>query len=310
MILSDEGIKRALESGAIPPPHEWNGACRVSDEEKPAGQEDPEPEGVVEVEVKPGDKRRVVGVDVLVAERKRVAAKTEERFKPELEAAKAHAEENARLKADLAAIQPFVQKLQQRPELMKVDEPDEIKSVTDEEAERTARQYELYTANGLDLPRAKRIIADRRKEMATVAEETAKKVVQPYAKSSAKQAATQTYVWAASQKGPDGRPLADPKILADIWAYAMDENPEYAANPQNASALLLVAIGQGVVTGKQPPSAPTQDPLMTEPAGGGHGAYQITPLERRMAQNAGLSEAEWTKRAKDFQPDAVNVLGD
>ena len=86
--------------------------------------------------------------------------------------------------------------------------------------------------------------------------------------------------------------------------------PELAANPEVAQVLLDRVIGRALRSGKRV-ARPDSDPTFSEPAGGrGGGEYKISPMEQRMARTAGLSEKDWAKTAKEYQPDAVNILGD
>ena len=225
----------------------------MTEEVKVDATPEPEPEGVLEVEIA-GVKQKVAPVGVIAAERNRVREKTEAKFKGEIDTLKTQAARATQLEADLAAVRPHVEYLQQNPHLMKREEPTEIQSVTDEDAEKYARRYELFGPQGLDLKRAKQMIADNRAETKQIAEAAAREVVKPYAKSSSEQQAKQNFAWAAQQRGPDGRPLVDPEVLSKVFAYAIHQNPEYAADPTNAAALLRVAIGEQVMSGKQPPA--------------------------------------------------------
>ena len=282
----------------------------MTDELKPETTPEPEPEGLIEVEIS-GQKQKVATGSVIAAERNRVREKTEAKFKGEIDALKVKAARADQLEADLGAVRPHVEYLQQNPHLMKRDEAPELQKVSDEEAERFARQYELYGPSGLDLGRAKRIIADQHATIKRVATEAAQEAVGPIKQGTHVQQARQNFAWAAQQRGPDGRPLVDPTVLSQVFAYAIQQNPEYAADPTNAAALLRVAIGEQVMSGKTVPAAPIHEPLFSEAPGGRRGGeYQISEVEKRMASVTGVSEADWAKRAQGYQPDADNVLGD
>lgn len=264
---------------------------------------DAEPEGVVEVQG-----QKLVPLAALEAERKRAKETTEAKLRAEMEPFKQKAAEADRLAADLAAIQPHIDYLRQHPEILQRPSSEDRSGVTDDEAERYAREYELYTPQGLDLARAKRIIATHRADMQRVAQEAAQQAVQPVLQTTAVQAARQNFLWAASQKGPDGRPLVDPSVLANQWAKLP---PELTANPDVAQWVLRAAIGEATVSGRQAPAAPSQEPTFTEaPGGASRPAYAMSDIERRVARSAGISEKDWTARAQTYQPDSVNVLGD
>lgn len=267
---------------------------------------EPEPEGIIEVELG-GQKVKVAPVGVISAERKRARESTEQKIRAEYEPVKAKAQQADQLASDLAALQPHIDYLNKHPELMKAPPTDDVPDVSDADAERYARQYELYTPTGLDTPRAKRIIADNRSEMKRVAKEAAAEAVQPYAQTTATQAARQNYVWAASQQDAEGRPLVDAQELAQLWATFP---PELAANPDVARVILDAAIGQATRSGKRGHGAP-QEPVFTEAPGGGRdSAYRMSEPERKLAKNVGLSEKQWADSAKQYRPDAINILGD
>ena len=277
----------------------------MSDEVTKPAETDPEPEGVVEVETKPGEKQRVVSVDVLAAERKRVRESTEQRYKGEIDSLKQKAELADKLQADLQAIQPYIETLKAKPELMRKEESPELAKVNDQEAETFARQYELYTPTGLDVTRAKRIIANQREEMRKVATEAAQQAVQPVQQQTATAQSRANFVWAAQEAQRRG---VDPKTVAELWAALP---PDLTQHANVAQYLLRTAIGEAVFTGKAQPHAPQHEPIFSEAPGARREApYQMSPMERTVAQNAGVSEKDWTASAQKYQPDAVNSLED
>ncbi len=109
------------------------------------------------------------------------------------------------------------------------------------------------------------------------------------------------------QPTADGSPLVDPTELAKMWA----EFPaELAANAQVARVILDAAIGASVRSGKRPQRSESE-PLYSEAPGGPRPAgYQISEPERRLARTVGISEKQWSESAKNYQPDATNILGD
>lgn len=269
----------------------------------PVVEPDPEPEGVIEV---PGH-GKVVPVGALSAERKRARETTEAKVRAEYEPLKAKAARADQLEADLTLLQPHIDHLRKHPELMQEQKAPDIPSVSDEEAEKEARDLELFTPTGLDLPRAKRIIAKRRAEVSAVAKEAAREAIAPYAASSATQQSRSNFGWAASQKNTDGSPLVDVNELARVWATFP---PELTANPDVAKVVLKAAIGESVMTGKAPRRS-EQEPVFSEvPGGNAPGGYRISQMERSVAKVAGLSEKAFSDLAKQYKPDAHNILGD
>lgn len=260
-----------------------------------------EPEGVVEVQG-----QKVVPLAALTAERERVRTKTEERLRAEHAPVATKAAEADRLQAYIASIQPKIEYMERHPEAFRQEQA-KVPDISDDEAEKTARDYELYTPTGLDLTRAKRIIAKNRAEVQAAAQNAAQEAVKPMMQTTAVHNARQNFVWAASQTDGDGNPLVDPEFLAGIWA----EFPsELTAQPEVARTVLEAAIGRATRAGRRP-KAQGREPIFTEPSGGPRGQqYQISDQERRFAKTSGMSEKQWADSAKNYQRDAINILGD
>lgn len=274
-------------------------------------EDDPEPEGVLEIETGTEGakvKQKVVAVSTLAAERRRVRnVETEKRaaIQRELEAERL---KNQQLGADLQAIKPHIETLQRNPQLMKAGESPEIQAIPDQEAEQFAREYELYTATGLDVARAKRMIAKNNARVESLATQAAQKVIQPLQQSTAHNQSTAFLAWALNQKGADGAPLADPDILREMWAAVP---AELTADPQVAQDRLKAAIGETIIRGKKPVAPPRYEPTFTEAPGGfRERTYEMNPMERTIAANQGISEQDWTATAKKYVPGRTNRLGE
>lgn len=250
----------------------------------------------------------MVPLTALEAERKRARETTETRVRAELAPAIKDAEQAKQLQADIAALRPQLEYLQAHPELLKEQKTDQDDDIPDEKAERYARQYELYTASGLDLPRAKRIMRDNQAEIARVARTVAQETVEPLRQMSATQASRANFVWAASQKTDDGRPLVDHKALATMWASFP---AELTAQPDVARVVLNAAIGEAVRSNTPAPHVAEYEPVHSEAPGGGPAtSYRISDVERRVAKSQGIKESDWTSRAKTYRPGEFNVLGE
>jgi hypothetical protein len=250
----------------------------MSEEVKPdATVPEAEPEGAIEVELA-GQRQKVVPVGVVAAERKRARESTEQKFKGELDALKAKAAEADQLRADLGQLQPYIEHLKTHG-LPKKEEPPEI-------------------------GKAKRIIANQREETRKIAAEAAQEAIKPLATSSATQQSRANFVWAAQEAQKRG---VQPETVAQLWGALP---PDLTQHPEVAQLLLRASLGEAMFSGKmaQPPQ---HEPLFSEPPGGPRGQdYKISDVERRMAMASGLTEKDWTDRAKGYQPDAENVLGD
>ena len=275
----------------------------MSEEVEKPDTPDPEPEGAIEVDLG-GSKQKVVPVGVIAAERARVREKTEQKFKGEIETLKAQAAKAQQLEADLNAFRPHLEHLQKHPELMKRDEPPAHQAISDEQAEKFARQFELYTPTGLDLGRAKAIIAANQADTERIAKKAAQEAVAPVMQGNATQQSRQNFLWAAQEAQRRG---VDPKAVADLWTTLPAELTQHG---EVAQLLLRASIGDAVFAGRALTPA-THEPLFSEPPGGPRQQpYTITPVEQRMAQTVGMNEKDWTAAAKTYQPDTEIVLGD
>lgn len=278
----------------------------------PEGEVEPElaVSGAVEIQGKKYVPQETFGA-TLSAERQRVRKATEDKLKTEWQPILEKAGQVDQLRADLQALQPHLAYLQAHPELLQQSTPTENdlppdQRVSDEDAERFAKQYELYTATGLDLQRAKRLIRDNRAEIIRVARQVTEETVQPMRESNAAQASRQNFVWAATQLDAQGQPLVKPEDLAKLWATFP---AELTAQNEIAATILDAAIGRGF-RGAATVPRPDREPLHTEPPGGTPGGYRISDVERRVAQQTNIPEKQWIDRAKHFQRDAINVLED
>jgi hypothetical protein len=229
---------------------------------------EPEPEGVVEVQG-----QKLAPVSAIVAERERVRNTERERA----------AKERETLQQQLSQTQQQTQQLHAELEALKAahaPKPPDIPDVSDEEAESFARHYELYTPQGLDTTRAKRLIKDRRDETRRVAQEAAQHAVRGPQEEIFRQASKQNFIWAANQRDASGNPLVDPKALAEQWAQLP---AELTAKPEVAQHLLKTVAGEMLMQGKRPPTAPQTEPMFTEAAGGRRAApYVPSAIEKRL----------------------------
>jgi hypothetical protein len=269
---------------------------------------DPEPDGVLEVDLKDaGAKTKVVPVSVLSAERDRVRQSERAKFDKESEPLKAKAALADQLQKDLETIRPYVDKLRAKPELMEEPKVPEQDAISTDEAEKFAKEFELYTAQGLDVARAKRLLVREKRMAEQVAQQVAQQVVGPVAQTTAIGNSKANFLWAANQRDASGRPLCDPTILAQQWAQLP---PESTADPTVAQFMLNAAIGETLRQGKQP-AAPPSEPMYSEPSGGRRGpGYAISPMEQSVARHTGMSEKQWTEAATKYVPGQTNVIGD
>lgn len=263
-------------------------------ESPPTTTPEPEPEGVVEVQG-----QKLAPVSAIVAERERVRHTERERA----------AKEREPLQQQLAQTQQQAQQLAAELDALRQahapKQPD-VPDIPDDEAERVAREFELYTPTGLDLSRAKRVIARQRAEITKVAQQVAQEAVRGPQEDIFRQASKQNFIWAASQRDAHGNPIVDPKALAEQWAQLP---AELTSKPEVAEHLLNTVAGRMMRTGQRPPTAPQQEPTFTEAAGGRRSApYTMTTMGKRLATASGMTEKAFTDVAKTYQPGATNFL--
>lgn len=283
----------------------------AEDVKDPVVDDDPEPEGVMEIETGTEGakvKQAVVPASVLKQERARIRKIEGEKLAAKERELDAERQKNQQLAGDLQAVRPHLEHLQKNPHLLKAGESPEIQAISDQEAEQFARDYELYTATGLDLAKAKRMIVKNNARVESLATQAAQKVIQPLQQSTAHNQSMAFLAWAKNQRGADGALLADPEILDQVWR---EVPPELTADPRVAQERLRVAIGETLLQGKKPTAPMSREPLLTEAPGGfRERAYEMSPMERTLSQNHGISESEWTTTAKKYVPGRTNRLGD
>ena len=189
----------------------------------------------------------------------------------------------------------------------------EVPDVSDEEAEAYARKYELYTPNGLDVARSKRIIADNRQEMKRIAkqavEEYDQTTVAEVRQSAAQRAAREQFVRVATAKDEGGQPLFTEqtvKILAEEFAKLP---PELSGQPEVADHVMNAALGKIARSRKATPPKPEREPVFTEPSSSPRpSGYTISNLEKSIANSRGISHSDWEKTAKQYVPGQPNAL--
>lgn len=268
--------------------------------------EDHEPEGVVEHQG-----RRMVDVSVLAAERRRVRDVTERAIREkELAPLQRKADEADQMRQALAEAQPYLNHLRQHPELLQPPKPTSLEEqVGDDEAAAEARDLELYDARTgqPDLGRAKRIIARRRQETQSAAQQAAQAAVGPITSATAQDRSKQNFVQLALERDGNDQPVVDPKVLAELWAQLpadLTQHPEVGRLVRDA------ALGKSVRTGGRVSSAP-REPLISEPAGGRVGqSYTMDHMAKQIARHAGISDKQFADAGKGYQPGVTNVLGD
>lgn len=270
--------------------------------------DDAEPEGVVEVS--PG--KRMVDVSIVAAERRRAREAAARAKDKEYEPLRQAAAERDQLRAALAEVRPIIEQVRQHG-MPKPAAPEPAEArIPDDRAERYARRFELYRADGQpDVARAKAILVEQQEETTRVAREAVQEAVGPITSHTAAQASRQNLERLALQRDPDGEPmlgrLVDPKTLARLWAQLP---PELTQHPEVGELVMNAAIGETARKGGRV-ARPERSPVVSEPAGG-RGGPGWTPNDtaKKIAREAGLTEKDLAASAKTYVPGGVNTIGD
>jgi hypothetical protein len=262
--------------------------------EAPEAASAPAPESAEVAPVKVGD-QDMVPVAALTGERRRITEKYERELEP--------------LRAAASRVQQLEQEVAQLRTPKRV-EPD-IPDVSDDEAERYARHYELYNTQGLDLTRAKRIIKDNRDEIRRVAKDAVAEAVGPVRAGTLNQVKREQFIRAATATDAGGSPLLDQAGQQELAAAFSLMPPDlFAENPEGVADVVLERVlGARLRQRKPGPLPPSREPGFSEAPGGYRGAgYTISNLEKKVAASAGVSAKDWESRAKGYQPGIPNTL--
>lgn len=271
------------------------------DEPVVESEDEAEPEGAVEVA--PG--RRMVDVSVVAAERRKARETTEKKIRDtELAPLKEKADRADALQQALDAARPYVELVQQNQHLLRqqpAQAPED--AISDAEAEQEARELQLYGADSkLDIKTAKRIIARRRTETVSAAQQAAQQAVAPIEAATAEERSRNNFVFMTQQVDASGQPLVDPQILAQEWVQLPHTLTQ---DPRVAEVVLERAIGKSVRGGRRP-QGPARGPVLSE-APGGQQRQPVTLTEN--ARKLGLSKGDLDASQKTFNPGGASEIG-
>lgn len=210
-----------------------------------------------------------------------------------------------KVRGDWQAAQPYVEAakvmLQQQQQPPAPQGPSAEETA---ELEEVARDLELYKADGtLDLDRASRHQARVTKAAQRIAAQQVGPLQQQAAIGQAQTVLSQAKAW----KDPSSGEQADPAILTNLWNRVAQQpgGLETLRNPEAAmfiwgQALNLTRWQKTQAGGGRPAAPPVvlPPPVMVEPSGGAAGApLALSPLERKVAKEMGMSESEYLKAA-------------
>jgi len=214
------------------------------------------------------------------------------------------------IKAAWQKAAPTIEFLQQNPQFMS-GRPAEPQKPAEPQADpdlvELDRLMDYYDTNGQpDLTRAARYQALQDKRAGRVVEAR----VGPVEQSTAEDRARQNWGACLREKLPTGQPI-DPNILAEVWR----EMPTaQLADPRVARVVLNQAKIMQMERSPlgAPPDPPKHPPLVTEPTGGGPPRQRQTlnDLDRRIAEERGMTEEKYGKLTEGFVKGRTSVLED
>lgn len=291
-------------------PDDLRGALRLEDAPDPESVESPvidadddgEPDGAVEV-----GGRRMVDVSVVAAERKRAREKGAKDVRDkELAPLQEKASRSDALQQALDAARPYVDIVKQHPHLLQPQKPTaEEDSITDDQAAVFARQYELYqAADGQpDVKRAKKIMADNRREIAQVAKQAVSDAVAPMQAATADDRSKQNFARMCALTDEAGQPLVDPEFLAKEWVQL---DVSLTQDPAVAEVVLERALGKSMRSkSKGRVAAPVRSPVFSEsPGGRPQASVGLSGLDKKL----GITEKDLKETQGKFVPGGVSTF--
>jgi hypothetical protein len=174
------------------------------------------------------------------------------------------------------------------------------------ELEEVARDLEFYKTDGtLDLDRAGRHQA----RILAAAQKIARQEVAPYQQQAAISKAQSVLNEAKNLTDPATGERADPQILTNLWNKVAHQpgGMDTLANPEAAmfiwgQAMNLTRWGKGgakpPAAAAAPPAAPLGAPVFVEASGGGSQSPVMSSMERKIARDMGMTDAEYLKAAE------------
>ena len=224
----------------------------------------------------------------------------------EAKAAKETASRVTQLEQELAAAKPYEQFVKANPSLLQPQVPAAPPPGADPELVELAQSLDYYKADGTpDTTRAAKHQTIIRREASKMAQQ----MVAPVAQSHAQAQSNANYAVVVHEKLPNGQPL-DQRILNQMWAsLPVDQT----ANPAVAALVRDLTIAAQLRQSPLPPNPapPSQPPVHTEHLGTTvRRTTQMTPTERGVAQQRGMSDEKYSTLTKDFTPGRMNPLED
>jgi hypothetical protein len=211
------------------------------------------------------------------------------------------------LEQELAQARPYQQFVQANPGVLAPPAPAAPANPdADPELVELARSLDYIKVDGSpDLDRA----AKHQKIIQKQAERIAQQMVAPANAAVAQQMSNSNWAVIVQQKMPNGQPV-DAKILGEFWQHMPIDK---TADPRVAAMIRDLAYTEQQRRNPLPntPPPPPAPPLHTENLGRSPApATRMTPTERGVAAQRGMTDEKYTKLTSDFTPGRMNPLED
>jgi hypothetical protein len=212
------------------------------------------------------------------------------------------------LEQELAQARPYQQFVQANPGVLAPAQAPAppVSPDADPELVELARSLDYIKVDGSpDLERA----AKHQKIIQKQAEKIAQRMVEPVALGHAQQMSNTNWSVIVQQKMPNGQPV-DAKILGEFWQHMPVDK---TADPRVAAMIRDLAYTEQMRRNPLPntPPPPNAPPIHTENLGRGPApATRMTPTERGVAAQRGMTDEKYGKLTSDFTPGRMNPLED
>jgi hypothetical protein len=181
------------------------------------------------------------------------------------------------------------------------------KTLTPQQAESYARQFDLYKADGSpDVDRAEQIASFHAEQARQIAQQTVQQHVAPLVQTEAQRKSAALYQRYLSAPEVNGVKI-DARFLAEAWNSVPDP-AVIADNPALGEVLYRVALANQMMSGAKPVTAPPPV-VQTESIGtGGSRETSLSGLSEKFQQASGMKPADFRKTRDAYAPGQPNSL--
>ena len=204
--------------------------------------------------------------------------------------------------------QPYVQFLQQNPQLLQRQQPAPAPSPQDDPSlVALAQNLDFYKTDGsLDLAKAQK----HRELVRSEAQQIAQQTMQPVAMNYYQNAAQQNYAKALQEKLPNGQAI-DKSLLDVAWVAVQQRNPAALSDPNTIRFIVNNVIAEQMRAnpfGFQQVQPPGRPPVHTEPVGNRPNQTNAMNDTQRAIVGQRMDDKKFGDLTKGFAPGRMNVL--